>query len=381
MSAPMPQIAFTKAMDRPLRVGFLSGHNPHDRIAFSGTVHHAARALSAAPGIDLRILGGHRPIPWHDRLSRRFRTAGPVAVAREELLGLDVVLGLVATGLLNRAAALAHVPLVHVTDATPGFLREVYGWDIPASADIDEARALAASRRVIYSSDYMAARAVEEFGAAMMTRVAALPFGTNLVNLPRTMPQKPGPEPLRLLWVGSDWARKGGEIAVAATDILRAGGCDVHLTLAGDVPSHVLPGPRLRVEGYLDKNRPRHAARLQALYSEAHLFLLPTRADCTPMVLAEAGAHGTPALVTETGGVGSLVTEGVNGRLLPSAATPADWARAIRSMTTDRARHAALCRSSFAHARTRLSWEAWAQGISAHLLDLVTGPARRPAAA
>jgi len=381
MSAPMPKAVFAEAMERPLRVGLLSQHNPFDRSAFSGTVHHAARALSAAGGIELKVLGGHRAIAWHHGLSRRFRPLRPVAASPAELAGLDVVVGLVATDLLNGVAALTRVPLVHVTDATPAFLRDVYGWDVPAAASLAEARVLAAARRVIYSSDYMAERAVAEFGPAIGSRVCAVPFGTNLDNLPLAMPHKPGPDPLRLLWVGSDWVRKGGEIAVAAFDILRAAGCDVHLTLVGDVPAHVAPGPRLTVAGYLDKNRPRHAARLRALYAEAHLFLLPTRADCTPMVLAEAGAHGTPVLVTETGGVGSLVREGVNGRLLPSAATPTDWARAVRSMTSDRARHEALCRASFGHARARLSWDAWAGSVAAHLRDEVTGPAHRPAAA
>ncbi len=85
---------------------------------------------------------------------------------------------------------------------------------------------------------------------------------------------------------------------------------DVHLTLVGECLT-LFGRARDRGRGYLDKSRPKHAARLRALYAAAHLFVLPTRADCTPMVLAEAGAHGTPVLVTDTGGVGSLVMEGV----------------------------------------------------------------------
>jgi glycosyltransferase involved in cell wall biosynthesis len=148
--------------------------------------------------------------------------------------------------------------------------------------------------------------------------VTAVVFGTNCDDLPARLPVKPAPAPLRLLWVGSQWGRKGGEIALASARMLRAAGVDVHLTLAGDVPAEIAPAPWLQVAGYLDKRRPREAARLNALYASAHLFLLPTRADCTPMVLAEAGAHGTPVLVTDTGGVGSLVAE---GRERPSAGT------------------------------------------------------------
>jgi glycosyltransferase involved in cell wall biosynthesis len=117
------------------------------------------------------------------------------------------------------------------------------------------------------------------------------------------------------------------------------------------------------IAGYLDKNRPRDAARLEALYAAAHLLILPTRADCTPMVLAEAGSFGTPGLATDTGGIGTLVSHGVNGCLLPLAAVPADWARAVISLTAEPRAYAALSRASFEFARTRLSWSAWSREL------------------
>lgn len=382
MSAPLPRSVFTAAMDRSLRVGFVTPHNPHDRKAFSGTVHHAVRALSAVRGLEVKVLGGHRPLPWHHRLSRRFTAQQPVSLCWSDFVGVDVVVGLVATRLLLEASALTQAPLVHVTDATPSFLREVYGFTIPRAADAEEARVLAAARRIVYSSDYMAERAVSEFGRAFRDRVGAITFGTNCDDLPETLPEKPDLSPVRLLWVGSQWVRKGGEIALSAARTLHASGMDVHLTLVGDVPDTVRSGPGIEVAGYLDKSRPKHAARLRELYAGAHVFVLPTRADCTPMVLAEAGAHGTPVLVTDTGGVGSLVIEGVNGRLLAPGASPADWATAIRMMTRNRARHAALCRASFEHARTRLTWDAWAQRMAVFLrTEFVAAEARRAVAA
>ncbi len=380
MSAPLPQSVFNAAMDRPLRVGLLSPHNPHDPTAFSGTVHHAMRALSAVRGLDVTVLGGHRPLPWHHRLSRRLVRTRPVTLAASEFAGVDVVLGLVATRLLMEASALSRVPIVHATDATPAFLRDVYGHDIPRAADLEEARVLALSRRIVYSSDYMAERAVAEFGKVLRDRVSAVVFGTNLDGLPETMPAKPAPKPLRLLWVGSQWVRKGGELALASARLLRDSGVDLRLTLVGDVPAGVRPEPWVEVAGYLDKTRAGESARLRALYSKAHLFVLPTRADCTPMVIAEAGAYGTPVLVTDTGGVASLVAEGVNGRLLAPGAAPADWAHAIRSMTGNPGRHAVLCRSSFHHARTRLHWGAWAERMAALLRAEVAVTALRPAA-
>lgn len=381
MSAPSLRSVFATAMDSPVRVGLLSPHNPFDPTAFSGTVHHATRALSAVPGLEVVVLGGHQPLPWHHRLSRRWTEQRPADLIWPDLVGLDAVVGLVASRLLLEASALTRAPLVHVTDATPSFLREVYGYDIPRAADAEEARVLAASRRVVYSSNYMAERAVAEFGGALRDRVSTAVFGTNCDDLPAAIPAKPDMGPIRLLWVGSQWVRKGGEIALSAARTLREAGADVHLTLAGDVPATIRSGPGIEVAGYLDKSSPRQAARLRALYAQAHVFLLPTRADCTPMVLAEAGAHGTPVIVTDTGGCGSLVVDGVNGRLLAPGASAMDWAAAIRTMTRDPVRHAALCRTSFDDARTRLTWNAWAQRMAALLRAEIAMQTLRRAAA
>lgn len=361
MSAPQVHSRFAEPVAQALRVGFLCPHNPFDRSAFSGTPHHAARALAGVDGITLRIIGGHRPRAWHDRLTRRFRPAG-FAPLPAEFDDLDIVVGLVATAQLNEARSMTRTPMVHVTDATPAFLREFYGRNVPRAADLAEARALSAVQLAVYSSGYMADRAVGEFGAGLRKRIAAIPFGANC-DLPATMPVKPPTSPLRLLWVGSRWERKGGAIALAAVDLLRADGLDVELTLVGDVPADVVPRPGLKVAGYLDKNRPSDATQLDALNSAAHLFVLPTRADCTPMVIAEAGAHGTPVLVTDTGGIGSLIEEGVNGRMLPMDAGPSEWASAVREMTDDPQALAALSETSLAHVRARLTWNAWAQAL------------------
>ena len=380
MSAPQSQAAFTEAATRPLRIGFISPHNPHDRCAFNGTVHQAALALGRSSSVALSVLGGHRPLAWHHRVTRRLGRRPALRLDMSELEGLDAVVGMVATGALNRIAAVSDVPLVHVTDATPVFLRDFYRRSVTQAQEEAEAQAIAAARLVVYSSHYMAERAREEFGRDLRNRIAVIPFGANCTAAPATLPKKAPLAPVRLLWVGSDWHRKGGEIALAALAILRSAGLDVELTLAGHVPPEVRPAPGLRVAGYLNKNRPREAARLEALYAEAHVLVLPTRADCTPMVLAEAGAFGTPVIATDTGGIGTLVSDGVNGRMLPPAAVPADWARAILEMTRDPAAHGALCRSSFDFARSRLTWTAWARDLVLRLrIELAAEALRRVA--
>ena len=347
-----------------LRVGFLSPHNPFDRQAFSGTAYFALRALSRRADVEVRVLGPHRPPPRFRRFARVVGLgARAVDPDRLDLSGLDCIVALVAADLAHALLSRTDIPIVQVTDATPGFIRSFYGKPVTEEYANREAEAVRGAALTIYSSQYMAERAVEEFGVAP-ARVASVPFGINMEALPEAAPGKPPLTPLRLLWIGNDWGRKGGQIALDTVAALRADGLDARLALAGDVPRDVtLPDGAERI-GYLDKNRPSDAARLARLLTGAHLFLLPTRADCTPMVVAEANAHATPVLITGTGGIGSLIEAGTNGRMMPMEAGPQDWAAAVRELTGDPAGHAALCRSSFDHAHARLTWEAWARDVT-----------------
>ncbi|MBC7139186.1 MAG: glycosyltransferase family 4 protein [Defluviimonas sp.] len=371
-----------------MRIGLLCAHNPHDRNAFSGTAHYAAAALrqmaEAGRIAEFRVLGSHRAPRRGDRvlhgIGRRLGLApgGPAFSSPADLgQGLDWIVSLVSTGLLDRLGPRLLSPVAHVSDATPQFLRDFYGQEVPAEKDAAEARVIARAGRVIYSSDYMRDRARAEFAPEFGPRMRAIPFGVNLDRLPlapRPAARAPAPgAPVDLVFVGKDWARKGGPLALGALACLRAEGIEARLTIAGCDPAEARGAPGVTVIPYLDKNDPAGARRFDAMLDAAHLFVLPTRADCTPMVVAEANAHSLPVLITATGGIGSLMVEGANGRMLPPEAGPGAWAAAIRETLADPAAYARLRETSFAQYRDRLNWGAWAEALVA---ELEAAPAR-----
>lgn len=359
-----PRPAKVATADRPLTLGFLSPHNPHDRRAFSGTAFFAARALERRADLRLRLLGGHRPPRALDRLLGR-RAPPAAAVGKDDLDGLDGVVGLVATPLLDRLyETRPDLPFLHVTDATPAFLRDAYGWAVPAEADVAEARVAARAGINVYSSGTLAARAAGDLGLRHMA-TAALPFGVNLETLPGQPPEKPSLNRVELLFVGIDWGRKGGDVAVAALDALVASGRDARLTIVGRCPERHRDHPAVRAMGFLDKNRPRAAARLARLYASSHLLLVPSRADCTPMVVAEAMAHATPVIATDVGGLREQIGGAGAGRCLPPYTDPGIWARTIAAMTGDAAGYALASDAAFDRAQARFAWDVWAEGIEA----------------
>ena len=76
----------------------------------------------------------------------------------------------------------------------------------------------------------------------------------------------------------------------------------------------------MKVIPFLNKNDPEQRRALSQ-FLDANFFLFPTLAETVAIVLCEASAHGLPSIARNTGGLASVVTEGVNGCLLPETAT------------------------------------------------------------
>ncbi|MEO1025220.1 MAG: glycosyltransferase family 4 protein [Pseudomonadota bacterium] len=353
----------------PLNLGFLSPHNPFDRRSFSGTAFYAAAALRRYPGVSLKILGDHRP----PRLSNWLlgRPCPKIEeVSLSEFAGLDAVVSLVGSKVLGPLLGKLDVPFVHVTDATPIFLRECYAWNVPPEADTLEANVAKHAAAMIYSSAEMAERAADEFEISPYHA----PFGVNLgaARRPKTCPKKEDMSKLQLLFVGNDWERKGGDIAVSSLHALQRMGIDAQLTIVGHAPKYYGSDPDISIAGYLNKNKTEQAAKLSQLYEKAHLLLVPSRADCTPMVIAEAMANGTPSIASDVGGVASLVGGAGTGKLMSVAADADQWAREIANLTANQFAYQAMSDACFDRANSRLTWRAWCRDLLRIIEEVTT---------
>ena len=124
---------------------------------------------------------------------------------------------------------------------------------------------------------------------------------------------------VRILFVGGDFKRKGGQILLEAfhslrQEIAQSAKCadrsiELHLVTRDPIP--VEPG--LFVYNHMQPNSP----ELKALFFKSHIFCLPTYGDCLPMVLAEAGAAGLPLVSTRVGAIPEIVRDGETGLLIP----------------------------------------------------------------
>lgn len=94
--------------------------------------------------------------------------------------------------------------------------------------------------------------------------------------------------------------------------------------------------------------------RIPALYADADSALNPSRADNMPNSVLEAFASGVPVVSTDAGGVPDIVTDGVNGLLVPVGDAPA-MARAVLRVLDDRSLAEQLAQAGLAQVQ-RCAW-------------------------
>jgi glycosyltransferase involved in cell wall biosynthesis len=168
-----------------------------------------------------------------------------------------------------------------------------------------------------------------------------------------------GREPVRILFVGGDLTRKGGDLLLQAFQHLRGEAAsspdqiDIELHLVTGTSVEAQPGVSL-YRG-LEPGSP----ALVDLYRQADIFCLPTRADCLPMVLSEAGAAGLAIISTDVAAIPEIVRDGETGLIVPADDIRA-LAQALRALVADRnlrqrlgrAAHELVCRGYNAEANT-----------------------------
>jgi glycosyltransferase involved in cell wall biosynthesis len=260
----------------------------------------------------------------------------------------------------------SYYPLIHVSDTTFALMENYYAnfarlrpW-VQRSGNALERQIITRSRACLYSSQWAADSAVRDYGANP-ERVYFVPWGCNIeFGEPEDFADRTGPTaPCPIVFIGIDWERKGGNIALAAVALLREVGVQAHLHVIGVNPR----GPDTEAvtwHGFISKATAEGVARLDSLLKVAAFLLLPTRQDCTPMVIAEVNSRGIPAITTLTGGVGSVVNEGINGYALPVADGPAAYAELIADIWSDPRRYLALRQSARGYCETKLNWKRWA---------------------
>jgi glycosyltransferase involved in cell wall biosynthesis len=367
------------------KIGYLSADDPRDRKAWSGSHYSIYTHLQKHVG-DVTILGPFRPaLPmligklinqislklFGKRYNYRHSTLMSRCYARyfSKRIEQEKPDLLLAVSAGCEMALLAHrMPLIYVCDATVHSSLNYY----PALSNLTqnskreslqtEEKALENSDLVVFTSAWASEKALQKI---QVKRSAVLPFGANLQDLPEkneiNLTEK---NPVcKLLFVGVFWENKGGKIAFDCLLELLEMGLPTELIVCGCVPPDEVKHPQLTVIPFLNKNVPEERLKLQTLYQQASLFVLPTHFEAFGVVFCEASAYGVPSLATRTGGVPEVIKDGVNGFLMDPLANANDYARKIAELWSDDSKYMTLRKSSRERFEEILNWDSWALNL------------------
>ena len=116
--------------------------------------------------------------------------------------------------------------------------------------------------------------------------------------------------PVRILFVGGEFARKGGPLLLEWAEKTAARGWELDIvTWPGAAPESASRLPGVRLHCGLKANTP----ELMRLYEDADVFCLPTLADGSSIASLEAMASGLPVLAGAVGGIPELIRDGETG--------------------------------------------------------------------
>ncbi|WP_224981914.1 glycosyltransferase family 4 protein [Geomonas agri] len=132
------------------------------------------------------------------------------------------------------------------------------------------------------------------------------------VNLPQVqeIKQKNYDEP-RILFVGKDFKRKGGEDLLKAFEIVRGEIPNAELTVVG--PELASPPKGVRCIGFVSKTTSEGMEVLLQEYRRASIFVLPSLYEPFGIAFAEAMAHKLPCIGTKICAMPEIIEDGEMG--------------------------------------------------------------------
>ncbi len=369
---------------------------------YAGGVNRHVEALADAligRGHEVRVLA-----PWDppDRLSRVLHRAAAERRARPDyLIPLGRTIGFAANGAVSNLSIFPEGPLTMRRELGAGRFDVVHVHEPPAPVLSWDACSFRGAPVVgtfhAYSTKRMpntianllgARRKFNQLSARIAVSEAAawtgrrwfggdyhvIPNGVD-VDAPPAGP-KPASDQLRVLFVGRSEERKGLPVLLHAFEGLIEH-VPARLTLIGvsaeDVKRYV-PDPD--TESSIDTLGRVSGDELWRHLHEADVLCAPSLAgESFGMVLTEAFAAGTPVIASEIAGYADVVTDGVDGVLVPPA-DPQRLAEELQRLYVEPARREAMGRAALGTA-ARYAWPRVAERVEGVYEEALRAP--RPA--
>ncbi|WP_051978247.1 glycosyltransferase family 4 protein [Edaphobacter aggregans] len=225
--------------------------------------------------------------------------------------------------------------------------------DQALECEIDVAQKMTA---IFTFSEYLRHSFIRNYSIAP-ERVHNIGGGINLTDLPEPAHNKDY-RGSRILFIGSEFTRKGGPQLLQAFRIVRQSIPSAELHIVGPAQNSSqlsdLP-PGAFAHGHLTKNDPAQRLRLESLFRDATLFALPSLYEPFGIEPLEAMLYQLPAVVTNAWALREFVTPGVNGDLVEKGSVE-DLATKLTQLLSSPDRLAAMGQRGRELVLSRYTW-------------------------
>jgi glycosyltransferase involved in cell wall biosynthesis len=199
-------------------------------------------------------------------------------------------------------------------------------------------------------SEWCAQSLLEDYGLPR-ERMVVTGAGANFDTPP---PLRRGYDGRTVLFTGRDWDRKNGPLVLAAFALARQARPDLRCIVVGPTqPASAKRQSGVEWLGPLDGPERR---RLVQLYSEASLFVMPSRFEPFGVSVLEAMEAGCPVVTLDRGALREVVRDGVTGSLVAEE-SPHALADALLGWLSDDVRLAAAGRAAREHVALCYTWD------------------------
>jgi glycosyltransferase involved in cell wall biosynthesis len=224
-----------------------------------------------------------------------------------------------------------------------------------------ERLALQKCKLAIYASEWAAQTAIDRYNADP-AKVKVVPFGANIdscktLNEIKDIIESRPSNKCKLLFLGVDWFRKGGDVALKVAEELNNLGLNTELAVVGcqpivdgTLPSFVKP------LGFISKSTTEGKERINQLLAESHFLILPSMAECYGVVFCEANSLGVPCISRKIGGIPTIIKTNINGHLFDFNAEISEYCDYIFRLFANYTDYKELALSAFNEYQSRLNW-------------------------
>lgn len=172
--------------------------------------------------------------------------------------------------------------------------------------------------RIFTFSEYLRRSFITNYGVAE-DRVINVGGGVNLAELPAVDAvasdvTRNSAAP-KILFLGTEFERKGGRLLLEAFRAVRSRIPAATLEIVGPAQVEGLPEGAV-LHGHLSKAVPEQAAKLEALFRSATIFVLPSLYEPFGIAPLEAMLYRLPVVLTNAWALAEFVTPGENGELV-----------------------------------------------------------------